>query len=47
MLEAGDGVEVEYIDKFTDQTVTSVASDDPWYNIPILCFFISAKFLVS
>ena len=33
MGEAGSGVEVKYRDKFTDQTITSTAPDDPWYTI--------------
>jgi len=30
--EAGEGIELEFVQKFTDQTMTSVANDDPWYR---------------
>jgi len=30
MAEAGSGLEVEFIVKFTDQTLTSTAPEDPW-----------------
>ena len=30
--EAGSGIELEYAQKFTDQTLTSVAKEDPWYQ---------------
>merc|ERR1712150_28417 len=30
--EAGSGIELEYNQKFTDQTLTSVAKEDPWYQ---------------
>ena len=30
--EAGSGIEVTYDQKFTDQTLTSVAKEDPWYQ---------------
>ena len=30
--EAGPGIELEYAQKFTDQTLTSVAKEDPWYQ---------------
>jgi len=32
MADAGSGLELEFKDKFTDQTLTSVAPDDPWYR---------------
>jgi len=32
MTEAGSGLELEFIQKFTDQTLTSTADDDPWYS---------------
>lgn len=31
MVEAGEGLEMEFVQKFTDQTMTSVAADDPWW----------------
>ena len=27
-----DGIELQFVQKFTDQTMTSVAADDPWYK---------------
>ncbi len=32
MEEAGGGIDVKYEQKFTDQTLTSVAEEDPWYQ---------------
>jgi len=32
MEEAGSGLQLEFIQKFTDQTLTSTAEDDPWYS---------------
>lgn len=32
MKEAGEGIEMEFLQKFTDQTLTSVAEEDPWYR---------------
>merc|ERR1712130_176491 len=32
MGEAGSGLELDFIQKFTDQTLTSTAEDDPWYS---------------
>jgi len=29
--EAGEGIEVDYLNKFTDRTLTSVAESDPWF----------------
>ncbi len=29
--EAGGRTEVQFVQKFTDQTMTSVAEEDPWY----------------
>lgn len=30
--EAGGGIRMEFVQKFTDQTMTSVSSDDPWFQ---------------
>ena len=30
--EAGSGIEVKFEAKYTDQTLTSVAENDPWYQ---------------
>ncbi len=30
MEEAGSGLELEFLQKFTDQTLTSTAPEDPW-----------------
>lgn len=30
--EAGPGLEIEFLQKTTDQSLTSVAADDPWYS---------------
>ena len=32
MREAGEGIEMEFVQKFTDQTLTSVSQSDPWYQ---------------
>lgn len=32
MEEAGAGLELEFLQKFTDQSLTSTAADDPWYS---------------
>jgi len=32
LAEAGDDIELEFIVKYADQTMTSVASDDPWFS---------------
>jgi aminoacylase len=32
VAEAGKGIEVVYEQKFTDQTLTNVAKDDPWFQ---------------
>jgi len=32
MSEAGPGLEMEFVQKFTDQTMTSVAASDPWWT---------------
>jgi len=31
LKEAGEGIQLEFLQKFTDQTMTSIAEDDPWY----------------
>jgi len=38
MKEAGSGVELEFIDKTTDQSITSTAQDDPWYSALMRAF---------
>ena len=30
--EAGQGIQLEFLQKFTDQTMTSISEDDPWYS---------------
>lgn len=30
--EAGEGIEMEFLQKFTDQTMTSVSKEDPWFQ---------------
>ena len=32
LAEAGPDVTLEFVQKFTDQTMTSVADSDPWYS---------------
>ena len=32
VTEAGGGIDIHFEQKFTDQTLTSVASEDPWYQ---------------
>lgn len=32
MTEAGSGLELEFLQKFTDQTLTSTAPEDPWWS---------------
>ena len=32
LAEAGDDIELEFLVKYADQTMTSVASDDPWFS---------------
>lgn len=32
MVEAGSGLELEFLVKFTDQTLTSTAPEDPWWS---------------
>jgi len=32
MSEAGDGMEMNFLQKFTDQTMTSTAPEDPWFS---------------
>lgn len=31
-FQAGGNIQMEFVQKFTDQTMTSVAKDDPWYQ---------------
>jgi len=38
MKEAGSGVELEFIDKTTDQSITSTGEDDPWYSALMRAF---------
>jgi len=38
MEEAGSGLELEFLQKFTDQTLTSTAADDPWYSALVAAF---------
>merc|ERR1711892_1633441 len=32
LAEAGQGIQLEFLQKFTDQTMTSISEDDPWYS---------------
>lgn len=32
VAEAGQGIDISFEQKFTDQTLTSVAAEDPWYQ---------------
>jgi len=38
MAEAGSDLEMEFMQKFTDQTMTSVAADDPWWSAVTAAF---------
>lgn len=38
MAEAGTGLELEFLQKFTDQTLTSIDDHDPWYSALKLAF---------
>jgi len=31
-FKAGGNIEMDFVQKFTDQTMTSVAKDDPWFQ---------------
>ncbi len=33
-FKAGGDIDVKFVQKFTDQTMTSVAEDDPWFQVP-------------
>ena len=32
MAEAGEGLEINFLQKHTDQTLTSTAPEDPWFS---------------
>ena len=32
IFQAGTGIELEFVQKFTDQTMTSVSDSDPWFK---------------